>query len=51
MTNDSYYMPICIGIGIGKIFNSVLGMESIGIKWYWSTFSLATRTLHFLKLS
>ena len=34
MTDDSYHMPICIGIGIGisisKIFSSVLGMESIG---------------------
>ena len=34
MTDDSYHMPICIGIGIvisiGKIFSSVLGIESIG---------------------
>ena len=31
MTDDSYHMPICIGIGIGisigKIFSSVLGIE------------------------
>ena len=34
MNDDSYHMPICIGIGIGisigKIFSSVLGIESIG---------------------
>ena len=34
MTDDSYHMPICIGIGIGisigKIFSSVLGIKSIG---------------------
>ena len=34
MTDDSYHMPICTGIGIGisigKIFSSVLGIESIG---------------------
>ena len=34
-------MPIRIGIGIGisigKIFSSVLGIESIGKKWYQST--------------
>ena len=33
MTDDSYHMPICIGIdiriSIGKIFSSVLGIESI----------------------
>ena len=28
MTDDSYHLPICIGIG--KIFSSVLGIESIG---------------------
>ena len=43
MTDDSYHMPICIGIGIGisisKIFGSVLGIESIGKKWYRSTFT------------
>ena len=53
MTDDSYHMPMCIGIGIGisigKIFSSVLGIESIRKKWYRSTFSLATRTLHVLK--
>ena len=31
MTDDSYHMPICIGMGIGisigKIFSSVLGIE------------------------
>ena len=34
MTDDSYHMPICIGIGIGisidNVFSSVLGIESIG---------------------
>ena len=34
MTDDSYHMPMCIGIGIGisigKIFSSVLGIKSIG---------------------
>ena len=43
MTDDSYHMPIRIGIGIGisigKIFSSVLGIEGIGKKWYQSTFS------------
>ena len=37
------YMPICIGIGIrisiGKIFSAVFGIESIGTKWYRSTFN------------
>ena len=46
MTDDSYHMPICIGIGIGisigKIFSSVLGIESIGKKWYRSTFTYDT---------
>ena len=36
MTNDSYHMHICIGIGIGtsigKSFSSALGIESIGKK-------------------
>ena len=43
MTDDSFHMPICIGIGIGisvgKIFSSVLGIKSIGKKWYRSTFN------------
>ena len=43
MTDDSYHMPTCIGISIGisigKIFSSVLGIESIGKKWYRSTFN------------
>ena len=46
MTDDSYHMPTCIGIdigiSIGKIFSSVLGIESIGKKWYRSTFSYNT---------
>ena len=37
MTDDSYHMPICIGIGIrisiDKISSSVLGIESIGKKF------------------
>ena len=36
MTNTSYH--IAIWIGIGKIFSSVLGIKSIGKKWYRSTF-------------
>ena len=44
MTDDSYHMPILIGIGIrisiSKIFSSVFGIESIGKKWYQSTFSI-----------
>ena len=43
MTDDSYHMPICIGIGIGinigKIFSSALGIENIGKNWYRSTFN------------
>ena len=31
---------IGIGISIGEIFSSVLGIESIGKKWYRSTFNL-----------
>ena len=48
MTDDSYHMPICIGIGvgisIGKIFSSVLGIESIRKKWYRSTFIVVKHT-------
>ena len=56
MTNGSYHMPICIGIGIGisigKIFSSVLGIQSIGKKWYWSTFmKILYPTLHVYKTS
>ena len=44
MTDTSYHIAIWIGIGIGisigKIFSSVLGIESIGKKWYRSTFTL-----------
>ena len=43
MTDDSYHMPvwidISIRISISKIFNSVLGIESIRKKWYQSTFT------------
>ena len=34
------WIGIGIGISIGKIFSSVLGIESIGKKWYRSTFNL-----------
>ena len=59
MTDDSYHniMPIYIGIGIGisigKIFSSVLGIESIGKKWYRSTFTnndLESFTVYFAVL-
>ena len=34
MTDNSYHMPMCIGINIGisigKVFSSVLGIKSIG---------------------
>ena len=41
MTDTSYHIAIWIGIGIGigKIFSSVLGIKSIGKKWYRSTFN------------
>ena len=46
MTNTSNHIAIWIGIGIeigiGKIFSSVLGIKSIGKKWYQSTFSHIT---------
>ena len=54
MTDDSYHMPICIGIGIGisigKIFSSVLGIESIRRKWYRSTFTHDSHYLLFVIL-
>ena len=41
MTDTNYHMAIwigiSIGIGIAKIFSSVLDIESIGKKWYQST--------------
>ena len=46
---NPYHMPICIGIGIrisiGKILSSVLGIESIGKKWYRSTFNCVIPTV------
>ena len=43
MIDTSYHIAIWIGIGIGigigKIFSPVLGIESIGKKWYRSSFS------------
>ena len=48
MTDDSYHMPICIGISIGIS----IGIESIGKKWYWSTYmQMLYPTLHEYKTS
>ena len=52
MTDDSYHMHVCIGIGIGisigKIFSSVLSIESIGKKWYRSTFNVCVVLILFI---
>ena len=42
---------IGIGIGIGRFLSSILGIESIGKKWYWSTFSNYTGSADMMLLS
>ena len=37
------WIGIDIEIGIGKILSSVLGIKSVGKKWYRSTFNVRTR--------
>ena len=57
MTDTSYHIAIWIGIGIGigigisKIFSSVLAIESIGKRWYRSTFNNIQVSLKILRLT